>query len=111
MHDVAVLDDVVLAFEPHLAGIARAGLAVVSHVIVVSDRLGADKATLEISVDDTRGLRGLGAARHGPGAHLLRPGGEESHKMKERIAGADQTVETGRLEANCGEIVLALIAR
>ena len=28
MHDVAVMHDIILAFEPHLAGVARAGFAV-----------------------------------------------------------------------------------
>ena len=72
MHDVAVGDDIVLAFEPHLAGVARAGLAAAGDVIVVGDRLGADEALLEIGVDDAGGLRRLGAAGDGPGARLLR---------------------------------------
>ncbi len=62
MHDVAVLHDVVLAFEPHLAGVARAGLAAAGDVIVVGDGLGADEALLEIGVDDAGRLRRLGAA-------------------------------------------------
>ena len=42
VEDVAVLDDVVLAFQPQLAGIARAGLAVQRHVVVEGNGLGAD---------------------------------------------------------------------
>ncbi len=55
--------DVVLAFEPHLAGVARAGLAAVSDIIVVGDGFGTDEAVLEIGVDDAGRLRRLGAAR------------------------------------------------
>ena len=52
MHDVAVLHDIILAFEPHLAGIAGAGLTAAGHIILVGDRLGADEAALEIAMDD-----------------------------------------------------------
>ena len=61
MHHVAVGDDVVLAFEPQLAGVARAGFAAIGDVVVIGDGLGADEAALEIGVDDARGLRRLGA--------------------------------------------------
>ena len=57
MHDVAVGDDVVLAFEAKLAGIARAGFAAELDVIVIGDGLGADEAALEIGVDDAGRLR------------------------------------------------------
>ena len=39
MHDVAVEHDVILAFEPHLAGVARAGLAAVGLSEAGLDRL------------------------------------------------------------------------
>ena len=57
MHHVAVLDDVILAFEAELAGIARAGFAVTRHIIVIGDGFGTDEAVLEIGVDDAGGLR------------------------------------------------------
>ena len=43
MHHVAVGDDVFLAFQPELAGIASTGLAAEHDVIVIGDGLGADK--------------------------------------------------------------------
>ena len=57
MHHVAVRDDVFLALEPHLAGIARAGLAAERDIVVVGDGLGADEALLEIGVDHAGRLR------------------------------------------------------
>ena len=111
MHHVAVGDHIVLAFEPHLAGIARAGLAAERHIVVVGDGLGADEAALEVGVDDAGRLRRAGAARHGPGPRLLRTGGEIGDEVEQRVAGADQPVEAGLGEADRGEILGALLAR
>src|SRR6185503_11950949 len=44
---VGFLHDVVLALEPQPPRLARAGFALVLHVVVVRDRLGADEAALE----------------------------------------------------------------
>ena len=89
MHDVAVGDHIVLAFEPEFAGLARARFAPVADIIVVGDGLGADEALLEIGMDDAGGLRGFCSLLDRPGARLLRPGGEEGDEMQERVAGAD----------------------
>lgn len=56
MHDVAVLDDVVLAFLAELARVAAALLAAQGHVVLEGGRLGLDEAALEIAVDDAGGL-------------------------------------------------------
>jgi hypothetical protein len=67
MHHVAIGDDIFLAFQPQLSGVARAGFAVERDIIGIGNGLGADKTFLEISVDDTGGRRRLGAAVDGPG--------------------------------------------
>ena len=82
MHDVAVADDVLLAFEPHLAGVLGAGFAAERDVVVVGDRLGADEAFLEIRVDDAGRLRALGAALDRPGARFLRADGEVGDEIR-----------------------------
>ena len=58
VHDVAVLDHVVLALEPQLARLARALLALARHVVLVGDHLCADEAALEVGMDDAGGLEG-----------------------------------------------------
>src|SRR5207237_10089600 len=103
MHDVAVLDDVIGAFEAHLAGILGALLAATGDEIGIGDRLGADKALLEIAVDDAGGLRRLGAARDRPGARLLWARREKGDQIEERVSGADHLVEPGFAEAKRGE--------
>src|SRR5258708_18945219 len=77
MQHVAVGDDVVLAFQPQLADVARAGFAAALDVIVIRDGLGADEAVLEIRMDHAGGLRGARTLGDGPGARLLRTDGTE----------------------------------
>ena len=57
MHDVAVADDVIGAFEAHLAGVLGALLAAMGDEIVIGNGLGADEALLEIGMDAAGGLR------------------------------------------------------
>src|SRR4051812_36254067 len=60
--DVAVLEDVIAALQPHAPLLLRPLLAAEAHEVVVGDDLGADEAALEIGVDDARRL--------GPGSAL-----------------------------------------
>src|SRR5690242_14612004 len=90
MHDVAVRHDIVLAFQPQLAGIARAGLAAQGDVIGIGDGLGPDETLFEIGVNDARRRRGFGAAMDRPGPRLLWPDREIRDQVEQLIAGADQ---------------------
>src|SRR3989338_10913671 len=73
VHDVAVLDDVFLAFQAPFAGFLGAGFALVLDEVVVGDHFGADEALFEVGVDHGRRLGGGGADAHGPGAGVLPP--------------------------------------
>src|SRR5450432_3344160 len=81
MHDVAVGDDILLALQPQLAGVAGAGLAAQCDVIAVGDGFGPDKALFEISMNHARGGWRLGAAVDGPGAGFLRADGEIGNEV------------------------------
>ena len=72
MHDIAVLYDVLLAFDGDLTRLAARFFRTETHVIVVFDHLGADKATFEIGVNDPGGLRRLRSFRIRPGAGFVR---------------------------------------
>src|SRR3954453_6509857 len=111
MHHVAVGDFVVLAFEPQLADVARAGLPAALDVIVERDRLGANEAALEISVNDPGRLRRARAFGHGPGARLLWSDGEERHEVQQPIADADQAIEPGLREPDFRQEHLARLTR
>src|SRR5205085_3770695 len=87
---VAVLDDVLLAFGAHSAGLPGALLAPERDEVVERDRLGADEAALEVGVDDAGGLRRRVADVDRPGAHFLGAGGEVGLQAEQRERGADQ---------------------
>ena len=59
MDDVAVLDDIFLAFVAGLAGFLGADFAAKRDVVVIGDGVGADEAALEIRVDDAGGRGAL----------------------------------------------------
>ena len=111
MHHVAVLDDVLLAFETHLAGILGAVLAAERDVILIGDSLGANKTLLEIRVDDAGGLRSLGAAGDRPGAGFLRADREVSYEIEQLIAGPDEAIERRLRQAHLGQELAAICGR
>src|SRR5687768_15230066 len=56
--DIAVLDHVLFAFEPHFTMIATGGHRATRNERVVCDDFGADEAALDVAVDlARRGLR------------------------------------------------------
>jgi len=57
VEDVAVADDVVLAFLAHLAGVLRPLLAAERDEAVIVDGLGLDEAALDVAVDLRRRFR------------------------------------------------------
>ena len=71
MHDVAVLNDVLLALLAQLAGLATTLLATECHIVLVAGGFGLDEAALEVGVDDARSLRGLCTDGDSPGLSLL----------------------------------------
>src|SRR5436190_22720903 len=111
VEDVAVLDGVVLALEPQLAGIARARLAVQRDIVVVGDGLGADEALLEVGVDHAGRLRRAGLAPYRPGARLLRPDGEEGDEVEQGVAGSQDPREAGFLQPERGEVFALVLER
>src|SRR5438552_2780875 len=94
VHHVAVLDDVLAAFEAHLPVLFRTLLALAGDEVRIRDHLGADEPLLEIGVDHAGGLRRGVAVVDRPCADLLRSGGEVRFESKELVAGMDHAVET-----------------
>src|SRR5215472_14712138 len=102
-HHIAVLNDVIGAFETHAAGVLRPLLAAIGGEVGKGDRLGANEALLEIAVDLAGRLRRLGAVLDGPGMRLLWARGEERDQAQQPITGADDAGEAGLLEPERGQ--------
>src|SRR5690606_18454354 len=90
------------------AGFLGRLLAAEADEIVIGDGLGADEALFEIGMDDAGRLRRARSLLDRPGAHLLRPGGEEGDEAEKRVAGADEAVEAGLGEAERFQELLLL---
>ena len=73
MHDIAVLHDVVLAFNTQFTRLFRALLAIIIDKILIGDGFGADKAFFEIGMDDCRRFWCSCADSDGPGADFFTP--------------------------------------
>src|SRR3954471_25011430 len=74
---VAVLDDVVLALQAHLAQLTGLRPGADVEQLVPLDHLGPDEPALEVGVDAPGALRRGRALEEGPGAGLLLARGQE----------------------------------
>ena len=90
--DVAVLDDVFLAFQtlqmPGLGFLDRSGL----EKVVVGGNFGADEALGEIGVDLAGGGNGCGAALQVPATHFRLSGREEGDDPDGVVGAADDSI-------------------
>ena len=107
VHDVAVVHDVVLAFQPHLAGLLCSLLTLAGNEIVEGNHFGADEPMFEVGMDDAGRLGRGRADRDGPGAHFLRPRGEVGLQAEQLVRRVDHAVEAGLREAEVVEVDLA----
>ena len=76
MHDVAILDDILLTLDSHLTSLLDGGFATVVDEVLKLDHLGTDEALLEVRVNGgcrTGCLTPLGIR---PGTYLLYACGE-----------------------------------
>ena len=72
MHDVAILHDIILTFDAHLASFLDSSFAAILDVVVVLDDLGADEALLEVAVDNAGTLWSLHTLAISPCLHFHR---------------------------------------
>ena len=91
---VAVLNEVLLAFQAPLACVLGAVLASIADVVIEANDLGADKPLFEIGMNDRRSLRCTGALLNGPSADLFRACGKVGLQAKQRVSCAYHAVET-----------------
>ena len=99
MHDVTILDDVVLTLDAHLASFADSSLGAILDIVVVLDDLSADKALFEIGVDNTSTLRSLPTLLIGPGLYLHLASGDKGFEVQQGVGLLDKAIDTTLLQA------------
>ena len=90
--DVAVLDDVFLALQAHLARLARSRVVASRREIVVAHNLRADEAAFEVRVDLASRLWRLCAAADRLGAGFLFARREVADQAQQLVGRRHQTV-------------------
>src|ERR1035437_925419 len=80
--DVAVFDDVLLAFQTELAFVAGAGIAAEIDQRLPVHHFGANELLFEIGVNRAGGFDRRAVHGNGPGAALVFSGGEEAHQAQ-----------------------------
>ena len=86
VHHVAILHDVVFAFEAQRAFGAGVGFGAGFEQLVPADGFSADEMLFQIGVDGTGGFHGAGVDGNRPGAAFVFAGGEEGNQSQQRVA-------------------------
>ena len=76
MHDVAILDDILLTLDCHLPSLLNGGFATIVDEVLKLDYLGTDEALLEVRVNSSCRTGGLAPLSIRPGTYLLYACGE-----------------------------------
>ena len=94
VHDLAVLYDVFLAFQPQSPFLAGRGHATRFEQLIPRDYFSADEMLLEVLMDGAGGLLRRGAAADIPGAALLFAHREEYNQSQQSVGSPYQPVAT-----------------
>src|SRR5215470_10572927 len=99
VHDIAVLDNVVLALEAKSSLGAGVGFGAGFEQLIPADRFRANEMFLEIGMDRACSLLGAGMRGDLPCAAFVLAGCEERDESQQLISSADQTGQTTFREA------------
>lgn len=103
VHDVAVLNDVVLALDAKFSGLTDSSFRAVLDVVVILDHLGADEAFLKVGVDHAGALGCFPTFVVGPCLHLHLSGRDEGLEIEQMVGFVDETIDTAFLETEIVE--------
>src|SRR5215210_1965774 len=92
-HGVAVLDDVVSAFEAHLRFFSGLGPGAGVYYVLPVDDLGGDEAAFHVRVDASRRLPHRRAFADGPGPALFLFRGEEGYQPEQTVRAPHELLE------------------
>src|SRR5262245_31863194 len=93
-HDVAILDDVLLAFESKESLFLERVKTAVSREIVVTANFSANEMILQIGMNHAGRVLRVGSADDCPGTTFFFADREERNQTEQSIGGADQTLRS-----------------
>src|SRR5438093_4732120 len=103
MDDVAVLDDIIFAFQAELARFFALRLAAVCDELVVRDHFGANKSTLDVAVDFACGFLCGCAMSDRPSADFIFACRKETDQIQKSVGSADKPVTRRLLDTDLFE--------
>src|SRR5262249_20032650 len=101
--DVALLDDVVLAFETYLSFFARGTEAAGGQQVVPADDFGADEAFFNVAVNGPGSFDGVRAFMDGPGPDFGFAGCEKRRQAHQIVGRVGEAVGGRPLSRGGGE--------
>src|SRR5215467_9371531 len=100
MNDVAVLDDVVLTFEPEFSRLFALGFAAIDDKVVVGHDFRSNKPAFDIAVNFPGGFFCHSSLANRPGAHFVLTGSEKAYKIHEPIRRSNESVTRRFVDAD-----------
>ncbi len=94
VHDIPILHNVVLAFEPQRAFGSGVGFGTRFQQLIPANRFGADEVLFQIGVNRAGAVLRSRIQRDRPGAAFVFAGGEKRNQSQQVIALADQARES-----------------
>ncbi len=101
MHDIPVLDQVLLAFYTQFARLFDFLFRTVGKQILTMIHLSLDEALLEICMDHSGGLGCFGSLLECPGPVLVGTCGKKGTQTKRFVAGFNKPVQSRLFESSC----------
>ena len=111
MHHIAILDDVLLAFDAHLAGLFTLRFAAESDEIIERNHFRSNESFLKIGVNGTGRLRRGRAFVHRPSANFFHARREVSFQPQQRVRRTDHAREARLFHADVVEKNLFVFVR
>src|SRR2546425_2547303 len=95
MNHIAILHDVVLAFQPEFTLLAASSFAAELRQVFESNNLGPYETALDVRVNHAGSLVGVRTALDRPRAAFVFSGGQKTYQVEQRVTSANESVARG----------------
>src|SRR4029450_6599252 len=100
MNDVAVLDDVVFALKSEFASLFTLRLTAQNNKVIVSNHLGTDKSTLDVTMNLSCSLARDRSLSDRPGADLVFARRKKAYQIQQPVRRPDKSLPGRFFDAN-----------